>query len=59
MGTRAKTKVGKTQRKMDGIRRSMANHGRTEDDTRQRDVWRKFWVQENHRTADNSWMDGK
>jgi cysteinyl-tRNA synthetase len=44
MGTRGKTKKGKTQRKMDKVRRRMNNHGLTKEDTRDRDMWRKFWV---------------
>jgi hypothetical protein len=34
MGTRGKVKKGKTQREMDGVRRSITNHGMTEGDTR-------------------------
>jgi hypothetical protein len=37
MGTRGNAKKGKTQREMDGVRRSMTNHGLTEEDTRDRD----------------------
>jgi hypothetical protein len=36
MGTRGKAKKAKTRREMDGVRRSMANHGLTEEDTRDR-----------------------
>jgi hypothetical protein len=46
MGTRGKAKKGKTQREMDrwidGVRRSMTNHGLTEEDTRDRDSWRNI-----------------
>jgi hypothetical protein len=43
MGTRGNTKKGKTQREMiDGVRRSMTNHGLTEQDTRDRDRWRNL-----------------
>ena len=42
MGTRGKKKEGKTQRKMDVIRRSMTNHGLTEEDNRKRNMWKKL-----------------
>jgi hypothetical protein len=41
MGTRGNAKKGKTQIEMDR-RRSMTNHGLTEEDTRDTDRWRKF-----------------
>ena len=42
MGTRGEKKEGKTKRKMDVIRRSMTNHGLTEEDNRKRDTWKKL-----------------
>jgi hypothetical protein len=43
MGTRGNAKKGKTQRRwIDGVRRSMTNHGLTEEDTRDRDRWRNL-----------------
>jgi hypothetical protein len=38
MGTRGSAKKGKTQRVMDGVRRSVTNHGVTEEDARDRDI---------------------
>jgi hypothetical protein len=50
MGTRRNAKKGKTVREMeiDGVRRSMTNHGLMEEDTRDRGRWRK----ENHSRVD-------
>jgi hypothetical protein len=42
MGNRGNTKERKTQRQMDGVRRSMTNHGLTEEDTTDTDIWRKL-----------------
>jgi hypothetical protein len=42
MGTRRNTKKGKTQREINGVRRSMKNYGLTEEDTRDRDRWRNI-----------------
>jgi hypothetical protein len=42
MGTRGNAKKGKTQREMDGVRRSMTNRGLIEEDTRERDRWRNL-----------------
>jgi cysteinyl-tRNA synthetase len=42
MGTRGNAKKGKTHRQTDGVRRSMTNHGLTEEDTRDRDRWRNL-----------------
>jgi hypothetical protein len=41
MGTRGNAKKGK-ERWIDGVRRSMTNHGLTEEDTRDRDRWRNL-----------------
>jgi hypothetical protein len=46
MGTRGNAKKGKTQRELDGVRRSITNRGLTEEDTRDRDAWSKFWAKE-------------
>jgi len=35
------------QTKMDGVRWSMNNQGLTEEESRDGDIWRKFWVLEN------------
>jgi hypothetical protein len=40
IGTRGNAKKGKTQREMDGVRRNMTNHGLTEEDTTDRDIWK-------------------
>jgi hypothetical protein len=42
MGTRGNAKKGKTQREMDGVRRSMTNHGLTGEDTGDRDRWQNL-----------------
>jgi hypothetical protein len=43
MGPRGNTKKGRPkQRWIDGVRRSMTNHGLTEEDTRDRDRWRNL-----------------
>jgi hypothetical protein len=43
MGTRGSAKRRKTQERwIDGVRRSMTNYGLTEEDTRDRDRWRKL-----------------
>lgn len=35
------------QTKMDGVRWRMNSQGLTEEETRDRAIWRKFWVLEN------------
>jgi hypothetical protein len=43
MGTRGNAKRGRPkERWIDGVRRSMTNHGLTEEDTRDRDRWRNL-----------------
>jgi hypothetical protein len=43
MGTRGNAKKGKIQREMDRwSKKSMTNHGLTEEDTRDRDRWRNL-----------------
>jgi hypothetical protein len=44
METRGNVKKGKTLREMVGVRRSMTNHGLTEEATRGRDTWRSLLV---------------
>jgi hypothetical protein len=46
MGNRGKTEEGKTKRKVEGVRRSMTEGGLTEDDDRDRDMWRNLAVGE-------------
>jgi hypothetical protein len=50
MRTRRNAKKGKTQREMDrwidGVRRSIINHGLREEDTRDRDRWRNLVLDE-------------
>jgi hypothetical protein len=50
METKGNVKKGKTQRGMDGwmdgVRRNMTNHGLTEKDTRDRDIWRNLVLAE-------------
>jgi hypothetical protein len=40
------------ERWIDGVRRSMTNHGLTEEDTRDRQMAKLFWVKENHCRVD-------
>jgi hypothetical protein len=43
IGTRGNAKKGRPkERWIDGVRRSMTNHGLTEEDTRDRDRWRSL-----------------
>jgi hypothetical protein len=43
MGTRGKANMGRPkERWIDGVRRSMANYGLAEEDTRDRDRWRNL-----------------
>ena len=42
METRGKTRDSKTQRKMDGVRRSTTKNGQPEEDTRDRNRWRNL-----------------
>jgi hypothetical protein len=43
MGSRGNAKKGRPkERWIDGVRRSMTNHGLTEEDTRDRDSWRNL-----------------
>jgi hypothetical protein len=43
MGTRGNMSKGRPkERWIDGVRRSMTNHGLTEEDTRDRDRWRNL-----------------
>jgi hypothetical protein len=42
MRTRGKKKEGKTQRKMDEVRRSKTKHKQTEEDTRDRYMWKNL-----------------
>jgi hypothetical protein len=42
MGKRGNMNEGKTQRKTDGRRRNATNHGLTEEDTSDKDMWRKL-----------------
>jgi hypothetical protein len=43
MGTRGNVKKGRPkERWIDEVRRSMTNHGLTEEDTRDRDRWRNL-----------------
>jgi hypothetical protein len=50
-GTRRRGRA--KERRIDGVRRSMTNHGLRDEDTRDRDRWRnQFWVKENHCRVD-------
>lgn len=46
------------ERWMDGLRRSVASYGLTEEGTSVRNMWRnEFWVKETHYKVDNLWMN--
>jgi hypothetical protein len=50
IGTRDNRKEWKSERELDRVRWSMTNHRLMEEDPRERDTWRMFWVRENYRT---------
>jgi hypothetical protein len=53
MGTRGNAKKGRSkERWIDGVRRSMTDHGLTIEDTRDRDGETSFWLKGNHCRVD-------
>jgi hypothetical protein len=53
MGTRGNARKGKAkERWIDGVRRSMTNHGLTVEDTRDRDRWRNLVLGEGKTTVE-------